>query len=68
MSEVNEHIKLILTSENPDWDPISPIYAQQEGDKKNWKGDIRTRKKPNRKVLSYKDPLTPMPQEKHLSV
>ena len=29
MSEVNEHINLVLTSENPNWDPISPIYAQQ---------------------------------------
>ena len=30
MSEVNEHINLVLTSENPDWDPSSPIYAQQQ--------------------------------------
>ena len=29
ISEVNEHINLFLTSENPDWYPSSPIYAQQ---------------------------------------
>ena len=29
MSEVNEHTNLVLTSENPDWDPSSSIYAQQ---------------------------------------
>ena len=29
MSEVNEHINLVLTLENPDWDHNSPIYAQQ---------------------------------------
>ena len=47
MSEVNEHINLVLTSEKPDWDPSSPIYAQQESEMKNWKGEIRRRKKPN---------------------
>ena len=43
MSEVNEHIKLVLTSEKPDWDPSSPIYAQQEIALTNWKGEIRTK-------------------------
>ena len=28
-SEINEHTNLVLTSENPDWDPSSSIYAQQ---------------------------------------
>ena len=48
MSEVNEHTNLVLASENPDWDPSSYIYAQQESAMKNWKVEIRTRKKPNR--------------------
>ena len=48
MSEVNEHTNLVLTSYNPDWDPRSPIYSQQEISMTNWKGEIRTRKKPNR--------------------
>ena len=61
MSEVNEHIKLVLTSENPDWDPISPLYAQQESEMTNWKGQIRKRKKPNMDVLSVKFPLPPIP-------
>ena len=30
MSEINEHTNLVLTSENPDLDPSSSIYAQQE--------------------------------------
>ena len=30
----------------------------------NWKGEIRTRKKPNWEVLSVKVPLPPMPKEK----
>ena len=38
MSEVNEHINPVLTSENSDWDPSSPIYDQQESVMKNWKG------------------------------
>ena len=42
MSEVNEHINLLLTSVNPDWDPSSPIYDEQESGMKNWKGEIRT--------------------------
>ena len=62
MSEVNEHINLVLTSENPDWNPSSPIYAQQESEIKDWKGEIRTRKKPNQEVLSVKVPLPPMPK------
>ena len=47
MSEVNEHTKLVLTSENPDWDPSSSIYAQQESVMTNCKVEIRTRKTPN---------------------
>ena len=62
MSEVNEHINLVLTSENPDWDPSSLIYAQQESAMKNWKGKIRTGKKPNRKVISVKVPLPLRPK------
>ena len=62
MSEVNEHIKLVLTSKNPDWYPNSPIYAQQESEMKNWKGEIRTRKKPYREVLSVKAPLPLRPK------
>ena len=58
MSDVNEHINLVLTSENPDCDPRSPIYAEQESAIKNWKGYIRTRKKPNWEVLSVKVILT----------
>ena len=61
MSEVNEHTNLVLTSENPDWCPSSFIYSQQESAMKNWKGEIRTRKKPNRGVLSVKVPLPPRP-------
>ena len=57
MSEVNEHTNLLLTSENSDWDHRSPIYDQQESAMTNWKGEIRTRKKPNQKVLSVKVPL-----------
>ena len=63
MSEVNEHIKIVLTSENPDWDPSSPIYAQQESEMKNWKGEIRTIKTPNREVLIVKVPLHPRPKK-----
>ena len=63
MSDVNEHINPVLTSENPDWDPISPIYAQQESAMTNWKGEIRTRKKPNWEVLSVKVPLPPRPNK-----
>ena len=63
MSEVNEHIKLVLTSENPDWDPSSSIYAQQEIVMTNWKGEIRTRNKPNQEVLSFKFTLTPRPNK-----
>ena len=48
MSEVNKHINQVLTSENPDWDPSSPIYSQQESEMTNFKGETRTRKKPNR--------------------
>ena len=62
VSEVNEHINLLLTSENPDWDPSSPIYTQQESTMENCKGEIRTRKKPNREVLSSKVPLPPRPK------
>ena len=47
MSELNEQTNLVLISENPDWDPSSSIYAQQESAMNNWKGEIRTRKKPN---------------------
>ena len=47
MSEVNEHINIVLTSENPGWGPSSPIYSQQKIEMINWKGEIRTRKKPN---------------------
>ena len=63
MAEVNEHINLILISEHPDWDPSSPIYVQQEDAMKNWNGDIRTRKKLNREVLSVKSPLPPRPKK-----
>ena len=42
MSEVNKQINLVLPSENPYLDPSSPIYAQQESDMTNWKGEIRT--------------------------
>ena len=38
ISEVNEHTNLLLTSDNPVWDPRSPIYAQQESAMTNWKG------------------------------
>ena len=62
MSKVNEHINLVLNSKNPDWDPSSPIYAQQESAMKHWKGEIRTRKKPNREVLSDTFPLPPRPK------
>ena len=62
MSEVNEHINLVLTSDNPDWDPSSSIYAQQESAMENYKGEIITRKKPNREVLSVKVPLPPGPK------
>ena len=61
MSELNEYTNLVLTSENPDWDPRSTIYAQKESTMKNWKVDIRTRKKPNQEVLSVKFPLSPRP-------
>ena len=61
MSEVNEHTNLVLTPENPDWYPISYIYAQQESAITNWKGEIRTRKEPNREVLNVKVTLTPRP-------
>ena len=61
MSQANKHINLVLTSENPDWYPSSPIYAQQESEMTNQKGEIITRKKPNREVLSVKVPLLPMP-------
>ena len=54
MSEVNE--------DNPDWDPSSSIYDQQESATTNWKGEIRTRKKPNLEVLSVKVPLPPRPK------
>ena len=47
MSEVHEHINLVVTSYNPVWDPSSPIYVQQESEMTNWKVEIRTRKKPN---------------------
>ena len=30
ISKVNDHINTVLTSENPDWDPSLPIYAQQK--------------------------------------
>ena len=62
MSEVNENINLVLTSENPDWDLSSPIYAQQESEMTNWKGEIRAKKKPNREVLSVKFPLPLRPK------
>ena len=62
MSEVNEHTNLVLTSENPDWYPSSPIYAQQESTMTDWKVEIRTRKKPNLEVLSVKVPLPPRPK------
>ena len=55
-------INLVLTSENRDWNPSSPIYAQQQIAIKNWKGEIRTRKKPNREVLSVKVPLPKIPK------
>ena len=63
MSEVNGHKNLVLTSENPDRDPISPIYSKQESEMENRKGEIITRKKPNREVLSVKVPLTPRPRK-----
>ena len=47
MSEVNEQTNLVLTSDNPHWDTSSPIYSQQESAITDWKGEIRTRKKPN---------------------
>ena len=62
MSEVNEHINLVLNYDNPDWDPSSPIYAQQESAMKNWKGEIITRKKTNWEVLSVKVTLPPRPK------
>ena len=62
MAEVNEHTNMALTSEDPDWDPISPIYEQQESATTNWKGEIRTGKKHNREVLSVKFPLPPRPK------
>ena len=52
-------INLVLTSENRDWNPSSPIYAQQQIAIKNWKGEIRTRKKHNQEVLIVKVPLLP---------
>ena len=64
MSEDNAHINLVLTSDNPDWDPSSSIYAQQESAMTNWKGETRTRKKPYREVLSVKAPLPPRPDTK----
>ena len=67
MSEVNEHINLVLTSENPDWYPSSPIYAQQESEMTNWKGEIITREKPNQEVLSVKVPLPPRPNRTTLT-
>ena len=62
MPMVNEHINLILASDNPYWDPSSTIYAQQESAMTNWKGEIRIRKKPNWEVLSFKVPLPPRPK------
>ena len=62
MSEVNEHINLVLTSEYPYWGVRSPIYGQQESAMKNWKEEIRIRKKPNLKVLSVKIFLHPRPK------
>ena len=59
--EVNNCNSLVLTSEHPDWDPGSPIYAEQERAMTNLNGDIRTRKKPNRKVLGVQAPLPPRP-------
>ena len=47
MSEVNEHINLVLTSYKPYWDPSSPIHDKQESERENWNREIRTRKKPN---------------------
>ena len=38
MSEINEHINLVLTSQKPDWDLSSSIYAQQESEITNCKG------------------------------
>ena len=62
MSEVNEHTNLVLTSDKPGWGPSSPIYAQQESAMTNRKGEIRTKKKPNREVLTVKVPLPPRPK------
>ena len=62
MSEFNEHTNLVLTSENPVWDPSSSIYAQQESAMTNLNGEIITRKKPNQEVLSIKVPLLPRPK------
>ena len=45
MSEVNEHTNLVLTSENPDWYPSSPIYTKQESAITNCKGEIRKKEK-----------------------
>ena len=62
MSEFNEHTNLVLTSENPVWDPSSSIYAQQESAMTNLNGEIITRKKPNWEVISVKVTLTPRPK------
>ena len=61
MKEVNAHQNLQLTSENPEWDPSSTIYEEQENDMTNWNGEMRTRKKHNRKVFRVKVPLSPIP-------
>ena len=61
LQEVNQYNNLTLTSEHPDWDPSSHIFSHQEKAMTNWKGEIKTRSKPDRKVLSINIPLPPRP-------
>ena len=61
LQEVNQYHNLTLTSEHPEWDPSSPIFSQQERAMTNWKGEIKTRSKPDRKILSVNTPLPPRP-------
>ena len=50
-----------MTSEHPECNPNSTIFAGQENAMINWKGEIKTRKKSDRKVLSVKVPLPSQP-------
>ena len=64
---MNQYHNLTLTSEHPEWDPSSSIFSQQENAMIKWKGEIKTRFKPDRKVLSVNKPLPPIPSNNPLS-